>query len=162
MNAQANGASAWHVDRAEALRYLGYTGQDITPDLNERLKTLFARCEQTSNPGFTYRIFPCDSAHGDIRLAGTTLVLEGRDIYEHLKDARLVAVMAATAGLGNACRLRTAWMLPSTDPPDPHWWKAWAMPATHASWKMPAGAACGATGASAPGTATCPLTYSRQ
>lgn len=106
MNAQANGASAWHVDRAEALRYLGYTGQDITPDLNERLKTLFARCEQTSNPGFTYRIFPCDSAHGDIRLAGTTLVLEGRDIYEHLKDAQLVAVMAATAGLGNEQELR--------------------------------------------------------
>lgn len=106
MTSNANTASAWQVNRAEALRYLGYTGQEITPDLEERMEALFVRCERTSNPGFTYRIFPCNSDQGDIRLEGTTLMLEGHDIYEHLKGAQQVAVMAATAGLGNERELR--------------------------------------------------------
>lgn len=106
MASNTNEPFAWRVNRAEALRYLGYAGQDISPDLNGRMEALFARCEQTSNPGFTYRLFPCDSTDGTIRLRGTTLVLTGRDIYKHLHGAKLVAVMAATAGLGNERELR--------------------------------------------------------
>lgn len=101
-----NNTPGYQVNRDEALRYLGYAGQITAPDLDARMDRLFALCERTSNPGFTYRIFPCDDRQGDIRVVGTTLVLTGADIYEHLKGARKVAVMAATAGLGNERELR--------------------------------------------------------
>lgn len=97
---------AYPVNRAEALRYLGYAGQQTAAGLEVRIDALLARCEATSNPGFTYRIFPCDDTHGDIRLTGTTLVLTGADIFAHLQGAKQVAVMAATAGLGNERELR--------------------------------------------------------
>ncbi|MGI6590142.1 MAG: vitamin B12 dependent methionine synthase [Eggerthellaceae bacterium] len=100
------GQSNYRVKREEALHYLGYGGQEITPGLTDRIEELCARCERTSNPGFTYRIFPADDTRGDIRLTGTTLVLTGSDIYAHLKGAEQVAVLAATAGLGNERELR--------------------------------------------------------
>ena len=98
--------ATYKIDRAEVLRYLGYSGQELDELLSERIERAMERCEQVSNPGFTYRIFPVDASAGSIRLEGTTLVLEGADAFEHLRGARECAVMAATAGLANERELR--------------------------------------------------------
>ena len=89
------------VDKAEALRYIGYSGQQTDEMLDERIDSLIAACERDSAPAFVYKIFPVDASGGVIRLQGSSLVLEGSAIYEHLHAARSCAVMAVTLGLAN-------------------------------------------------------------
>ena len=80
------------IDRAEMLRYLGYAGQTIEPDLARRIELV---AEQTE------RDLPC------IRLAGTAARLTGRDIFRYLRAARRCAVLACTLGMESERRLRT-------------------------------------------------------
>ena len=70
------------VDRAEMLRYLGYGGQQIEPELSRRIELVVERLELDIEP-------------------------RGRDIYRHLKDARFAALMACTLGMDAERRLRT-------------------------------------------------------
>lgn len=107
MPAQASPeARPFRVDRAQALRYLGYAGQDMTAALGGRIDRAIERVERTSAPRWFYRVFPVDDGNGDIRLSGTTVVLGGRDIFAHLHGARECAVMAATLGMANERELR--------------------------------------------------------
>lgn len=96
----------YQVARSEVLRYLGYAGQQVDASLEARMDALIQRCLQVSNPGYVYRIFPVDFTDAGVALQGATLVLEGADIRAHLEGARLCAVMAATAGLGNERELQ--------------------------------------------------------
>ncbi len=102
-----------HLDRGEALRYLGYTGQDIAPELMERIDLAIDEMENGARPRGVRAVFPIDASSLDgagapcIRLTGTTVVLRGRDIYRHLKDARWCALLACTLGMDNERRLRT-------------------------------------------------------
>lgn len=105
----------YRVNREEALRYLGYSGQQLDSSLSNRLDEAIRLCEQVSKPGFTYSIFPVDSSAGDIRLKETTLVLPGADIFGHLSGAKECAVMAATAGLSNERELRRLSLLNGLD-----------------------------------------------
>ena len=101
------------VDRAEMLRYLGWNGQEIEPDLDRRIERVVERLELDVEPRGVRRVFAVDAAGTDasgapcIRLAGTEVELRGRDIYRHLKDVRLCAVIACTLGMGAERRLRT-------------------------------------------------------
>lgn len=104
-------ASAWHVDRDEALRYLGYAGQDTDALLDAQIDEAFSRCEKISAPGFVWRAFPvraCASCDGlpAVHLAGSTLALQGRDLAAHLEGAVGCAVMACTLGLANEREMR--------------------------------------------------------
>ena len=96
----------FRVTRPDVLRYLGYAGQRVDTSLEERLDGMISRCEWVSNPGWMFSVFPLSAGEGGLRLDGTTLVLRGADIQEHLAGARECAVMAATAGLGNERELR--------------------------------------------------------
>ena len=91
----------YRVDKAEALRYLGYAGQKTDDLLDERIDESIAACERDSAPAFVYKVFPVDASDGTIRLVGSSLVLKGSAIYEHLREARSCAVMAVTLGLAN-------------------------------------------------------------
>ncbi len=101
------------VDRNEMLRYLGYAGQKIEPDLERRIEAVVERLELSIEPRGVRRVFSVDASGLDaegnpcIRLAGTEIELDGRDIYRHLKDARLCAVIACTLGMDCERRLRT-------------------------------------------------------
>lgn len=100
------GHGTYTLNRSEALRYLGYAGQTIDESLSARIDEMFVHCESASQPGWIYRVFPVDASSGSIFLVGTTLRLEGKDIFQHLKDAKYCAVMAATCGLANERELQ--------------------------------------------------------
>ena len=102
------------VDRSEMLHYLGYSGQDIETDLARRIELVVERLELDVEPRGVRRVFGVDATGTDaagepcIRLVGTPIELRGRDIYRHLKDALLCAVLACTLGMETERRLRTA------------------------------------------------------
>lgn len=101
------------LDRREMLRYLGYNGQEIGTDLSVRIEAVVEELELTIEPHGVRQVFAVDATGTDaagepcIRLAGTKVELRGRDIYRHLKDARLCAVIACTLGMDCERRLRT-------------------------------------------------------
>ncbi|MDO4442452.1 MAG: vitamin B12 dependent methionine synthase [Slackia sp.] len=91
----------YRVNKAEALRYLGYAGQATDGLLDDRIDELIESCERLSKPDFLYRIFPVEETEEGVRLVGSSLLLEGDDIRAHLHGARECAVMACTLGLAN-------------------------------------------------------------
>lgn len=100
------------IDRAEMLRYLGYGGQDMEPELAQRIENVVSSLERSVSPRGVRRVFAVDAACLDaqgnpcIHLTGTTVELRGRDIYRHLKDARYCALLACTLGMESERKLR--------------------------------------------------------
>ena len=110
------------VDRAEVLRYLGYSGQALDADLDARIDEVVARCLATCRPRGCVAVFDMvgreDGAAGEkdgaaggsgepvVRLADTPLELRGSSVAEHLDGAVAVGVMAVTVGMGVEAELR--------------------------------------------------------
>ena len=109
-------ALSCQVDRAEALRYLGYRGQELTGDLAGRIDEAIARVEGDLRPDGLFAVFPVrtaregaasrDAAVPRVGLEGASVVLEGSSIAEHLRGAREVALMAVTLGARSEQELR--------------------------------------------------------
>ena len=94
-------------ERGEVLRYLGYRGQTLTPELEARIDEVYAHCAEVARPAAVTRAFAVrEIAEDAVRLVGCTLVLSGRDIARHLEGAREVVLMAATLGAGIDRELR--------------------------------------------------------
>lgn len=91
----------YRVNRAEALRYLGYAGQALDAEMEARIDKNIAACEREARPGFVFRSFPIETCEQGVRLVGSSLVLEGVDIARHLKGAAECAVFACTLGMAN-------------------------------------------------------------
>ena len=106
------------VERGEVLRYLGYAGQALTPELDARIDEVVAHCLATCRPRGVTRVFGV-AGRGEkggvpvLRLSGTALELAGRSIAEHLEGAVAVGVLAVTVGMGAEAELRR---LSLTDP----------------------------------------------
>lgn len=105
-------AGELRLPRTEVLRYLGYRNQELEVGLVERIDAAIEEAERTLEPRGLRATFAVDAAGTDengepcIRLVGTTAVLTGRDIYRHLKDARVAVVFAVTLGMESERRLR--------------------------------------------------------
>lgn len=99
------------VDRADVLRYLGYAGQELSPELDARVDDVVTHCLDVARPRGTVRVFEV-AGRGEkdgapvVRLEGTALELRGRSISEHLDGAVAVGVLAVTAGAGVDAELR--------------------------------------------------------
>lgn len=99
------------VDREEVLSFLGYAGQDLSGDLDDRLDQAVARCVEVARPRGCVRVFDV-SERGEkdgvpfVALDGTALSLVGRSIAAHLDGAVAVGVLAVTAGMGVDAELR--------------------------------------------------------
>ena len=91
----------YRVNRAEALRYLGYAGQELDAEMEARIDKNIAACEREARPGFVFRSFPIETCARGVRLVGSSLVLEGDDIARHLRGAAECAVFACTLGMAN-------------------------------------------------------------
>ena len=88
----------YRVNRAEALRYLGYAGQALDAEMEARIDKNIAACEREARPGFVFRSFPIETCERGVRLAGSSLV-------ESVADACEAAVVADAAKRG----MRTNW-----------------------------------------------------
>ena len=98
---RAKGHAAVSLNREEALRYLGYSGQAIDDGLVNRLESIAAACETELDPTFTWDEDP------RVVLAGASLVFEGESVASHLRGARFAACFAATLGAESERQLRT-------------------------------------------------------
>ncbi len=93
------------VDRMEVLRYLGYSGQPMTDELDARVDGVVARCLEIARPAGVWRIFdvagrrPLADGRFAVQLEETSLELIGDSMREHMEGAVSVAVMAVTAGM---------------------------------------------------------------
>jgi len=86
------------VDKAEALRYLGFKGQDISEDVMNTVDEMVERCEAITIPSFRTVQFALQRTEGGILLVGTNVMLEGTDISAHLAGCNSAVLMAATLG----------------------------------------------------------------
>lgn len=88
-----------HIDRKEALRYLGYRGQKIDDSLQVILDDCIGEVVDISKESFIYEIFDIERRKEGLCLIGSTLILQGEAIRSHLQKAEKCAVMAVTLGL---------------------------------------------------------------
>ena len=87
------------VSRDEVLRYLGHSGQDLSPELATRIDDVTARCLSIARPRATLASYAVRHAdESEVTLEGCTLRLTGHDIAEHLASATEVVLFAATLG----------------------------------------------------------------
>lgn len=75
--------------RDEVLRYLGYRGQRIAPELTKRIDRAMERCETIARPATVQRVFAADALPLD---------LPGKDIAVRLHGACEVAFFFVTLG----------------------------------------------------------------
>lgn len=90
------------LEKKEILRYLGYRRkQELTPEMDQQILQLMEEVKRVADPRYTFLIFPCqpDESEKNIQVIGTDLVLEGKAIYNHMKYAKKVALLAATLGI---------------------------------------------------------------
>lgn len=85
--------------KAEVLRYLGYRRQALSPELDALIDGCLADCRSHAKPKWVWRSFDPEITGAGVRLAGTPLLLEGKDIRRHVEGSRKIAVMAATLGV---------------------------------------------------------------
>ena len=94
--ARAGGAGGGAGARSDVLYYLGYGGQPIAPELEERIEEMAKRCEKVARPAVVTRTFP----------SSEELRLPGEDIAHHLAGSVEVVLFAATLGHGVDRELR--------------------------------------------------------
>ncbi|MGN0301283.1 MAG: vitamin B12 dependent methionine synthase [Anaerotardibacter sp.] len=88
------------VDLDCALRFMGYTGQELTADLVARLQQMAQKCSAVAKPSYVWRLFDIESITPQaVVLKGQPLVLEGSSITHHLEGATQVVLLGATLGL---------------------------------------------------------------
>lgn len=109
------------VDEAEALRYLGYAGQQLDGSLMVRFHDAAHKVNALRSVGM-FQAFPIECFLNDeegvpcgVRLQGTPFVLPGRDIAAHVRGAIEVALMAVTLGAESEMLLRRETALSKTD-----------------------------------------------
>lgn len=99
-------ASDYTIDRNEHLRYLGYSGQELSEAFCGKLDEAASRCLRVAEPKSFYRIFDVSENASGVELQGTVtslgtgVTLLGEDIRNHMRGAVRCAVLGATLGLG--------------------------------------------------------------
>ncbi|MDR0921023.1 MAG: methionine synthase [Lactobacillales bacterium] len=90
------------LEKSEVLRYLGYRRkQELTVPVEKMVNELMLEVQQVSHPRYSYKIFDVrvDEENQAIQVGDTELLLTGKHIYSHLKNAEQVVLLAATLGI---------------------------------------------------------------
>ncbi|RDY23016.1 Vitamin B12 dependent methionine synthase, activation domain protein [Romboutsia maritimum] len=93
------------INQDEVLRYLEYKGQEISKELIEIINECRDFTKQRINPRYILRVYSLkhkseNSKRSEIiKLEGTNINLESRDLYDLLKNCNKCIVMAATLGI---------------------------------------------------------------
>lgn len=84
------------INQSEALRYLNYGNN--RPD--EKIQAIIDRCEkkilETIKPRYIYKVFDISFMPDGVHAIGSTLILKGNDIAQHLKGCEKAVLMCAT------------------------------------------------------------------
>ena len=94
------------LDRKEVLRYLGYRGQEVTPELDARLDAAIASCLSIGRARASIAVYrvagqeELPDGTPQIALEDTALTLVGKSMQRHMAGARKVGVLAVTIGMG--------------------------------------------------------------
>ena len=86
------------LSRQEILRYLGYRGQEVGPELSERFDRAIDGCLAHIRPVYVWREFPLEFQPDGVLVSGTNVRLTGKGILRHLNGAKMAALLAATLG----------------------------------------------------------------
>ncbi|MCL2495901.1 MAG: methionine synthase [Clostridiales bacterium] len=84
--------------KSEVLRYLGYCGQELTPELDARIEAAMAECREAARPRHLLRRFALKHETAGMHVADSGIILSGESVVHYLTGAREVALLAATLG----------------------------------------------------------------
>ena len=87
------------IEKEEVLRYLGYKNQKIDRNIIDLIEICIAEIIDICKESFVYEIFDIQRENHEVFLLGSTLVLKGEDIINHLINSKKCLVMAATLGI---------------------------------------------------------------
>jgi len=90
----------------EVLRYLGHRGQMLGPEISERIDEAMAECRAISRVRHVLRRFPLERESGQLRVAGTDVLLVGETVERYLAGAKEIALLCATLGIEIETRIR--------------------------------------------------------
>lgn len=85
------------IDENEVLRYLNWTGQELDKKTKDYLNKSIELGTKIAYPKYIYRKFNI-KLDNTVSILDTNLVLEGKDIKEHLQDCDSIYLLATTLG----------------------------------------------------------------
>lgn len=94
------------VNRAEALRYLGYKDSNVDEETSKLLDEAIAELMDISQFKYVYRIFPVNKAEETISFENTLIKIKSKDLTNLFEFSDKAAVMAATLGFEVEKRIR--------------------------------------------------------
>lgn len=94
------------LKKDEVLRYLGYKGQEISPEIDQKIDYYMSYIISKCNPNYTYIISDVSIESDKISLQNSNLSLSGKDIKKHLSGADKCVILACTLGAGFDMELR--------------------------------------------------------
>ncbi len=94
------------LDRQEILRYLGWRGGELSPQMEQLLTRCIQDTLETIRPCYRCQCFPIKFTPEGVRVEQTGLLLTGGSIARHLEGCRSVYLLAGTIGLAHEQLLR--------------------------------------------------------
>lgn len=86
------------IDKNEVLRYLGHRGQEYSKEIDIKIDFLIENAYSACSPKSIWGVFEPEFSD-KVYLKGTSLAFAGKDIFNHLKGAKKIAVLAVTLGI---------------------------------------------------------------
>lgn len=86
------------IPKDEVLRYLGYRSQKIDEELDKLINLTIEESKTLVIPSFVVSKFKVETVEDGVKLLGTSILLTGNDIMEHLKDSKECFLMGVTIG----------------------------------------------------------------
>lgn len=84
------------ADRKETLRYLGYRGQEIEPQILQLIEETAEELERSSMPKSIYQEYECQVTPDKVKLGG--LEIHSQNLARNLKGCERAVLLAATIG----------------------------------------------------------------
>ncbi|MGL5415672.1 MAG: vitamin B12 dependent-methionine synthase activation domain-containing protein [Clostridium sp.] len=82
----------------EVLRYLGYKGQELDERLLKDIDRIREESKTFLRPKYVYNFYDIEKNREEIQLINTIISFKGKDIYNLLKKAQRIILVAVTLG----------------------------------------------------------------
>lgn len=95
------------LDRSEVLRYLGWKGNELSPDMENMVLRCINEMCQAVKPAWLYRRFSIRPTEKGLLLEPGDLLLTGKDIASHLNGCEEAFLLCVTIGFPAERLIRT-------------------------------------------------------